>query len=89
MIGEVLAARQVGPTGNVIGVDMTRAMIDKARTTPKGWGLHNVEFIHTEIEELTYSGLDNERWGTSVDLVGTWVYVGAPGSNPNTHISSH
>src|SRR4030095_10938003 len=31
-----LAARQVGNAGHVIGVDMTPAMLEKARTTPRG-----------------------------------------------------
>ena len=39
-----LAARQVGPSGHVIGVDMTDAMLEKARANAQKSGLANVEF---------------------------------------------
>ncbi len=47
-----LAARQVGPDGHVIGVDMTPAMIEKARANQASLGLENVEFRLGEIEHL-------------------------------------
>jgi ubiquinone/menaquinone biosynthesis C-methylase UbiE len=47
-----LAARQVGPTGFVIGVDMTDAMLVKARENARKAGLANVEFRHGHIEAL-------------------------------------
>ncbi|MEN9354922.1 MAG: hypothetical protein RL318_2247 [Fibrobacterota bacterium] len=50
-----LAARQVGPTGKVIGVDMTPAMIDKARGNARKQGHGNVEFRLGEIEALPVS----------------------------------
>jgi len=34
----------VGPTGQVVGVDMTLAMLDKARASAAAAGTHNVEF---------------------------------------------
>ena len=40
----LLAARQVGPRGRVIGVDMTPAMLEKARANAALVGLGNVEF---------------------------------------------
>jgi arsenite methyltransferase len=40
----VIYARQVGPTGRVIGVDMTPAMLEKARANAALVGLRNVEF---------------------------------------------
>jgi len=40
----LLAARQVGPIGRVIGVDMTPAMLEKARTSAASAGTQNVEF---------------------------------------------
>ena len=48
----VLAARQVGPTGRVIGVDMTPAMLEKARENARKSGAVNVEFREGRIEEL-------------------------------------
>ncbi|HEX2173085.1 MAG TPA: methyltransferase domain-containing protein [Dehalococcoidia bacterium] len=48
----VLAARQVGPSGRVIGVDMTPAMLEKARANAAKLGLGNVEFRQGYMEEL-------------------------------------
>ena len=47
-----LAANKVGPTGRVIGVDMTKEMIDKAKGIAMSHGYHNVEFRLGEIEKL-------------------------------------
>jgi arsenite methyltransferase len=47
-----LAARQVGPGGQVLGVDMTPAMVAKARDNAVKAGLTNVEFRLGEIEHL-------------------------------------
>jgi len=47
-----LAARRVGPSGQVIGVDMTPEMVSKARTNREKLGLGNVEFRLGEIEHL-------------------------------------
>jgi ubiquinone/menaquinone biosynthesis C-methylase UbiE len=51
-----IAARKVGPTGRVIGVDMTPAMLEKARANAAAFreqtGLENVEFRLGEIEHL-------------------------------------
>ncbi|MGO8996030.1 MAG: arsenite methyltransferase [Polyangiaceae bacterium] len=47
-----LAAQQVGPTGRVIGVDMTPAMISKARGNAEKMNVKNVDFRLGEIEHL-------------------------------------
>jgi SAM-dependent methyltransferase len=47
-----IAGRKVGPTGRVIGVDMTPEMISKARRNVPASGLDNVEFRLGEIEHL-------------------------------------
>jgi arsenite methyltransferase len=47
-----LAARQVGPTGRVIGVDMTPEMIDRASANAAKVGVDHVEFRLGEIEQL-------------------------------------
>lgn len=47
-----LAARAVGPSGKVIGVDMTAAMVTKARANAKKGGYLHVEFRLGEIEAL-------------------------------------
>ena len=47
-----LAARQVGPGGHVIGVDMTEAMLAKAERNKAKVGLTNVEFRQGQIEAL-------------------------------------
>jgi len=47
-----LAARQVGPTGRVIGVDMTPQMVTKARANAREADMINVDFRLGEIEHL-------------------------------------
>jgi len=47
-----LAARQVGESGAVIGVDMTPEMVDRAREHAAKAGARNVEFRLGEIERL-------------------------------------
>jgi SAM-dependent methyltransferase len=47
-----LAARQVGESGRVIGLDMTPAMLDLARANAKKLGLANVEFQYGYIEDI-------------------------------------
>lgn len=48
----ILAYRQVGPGGKAIGVDMTPAMVDRARKAAKDLGFDGVEFRLGEIEDL-------------------------------------
>jgi SAM-dependent methyltransferase len=47
-----LAARQVGPTGRAIGVDMTPEMLERARAAASKAGFDNVEFRHGRLESL-------------------------------------
>ena len=47
-----LAARRVGPSGRVIGVDMTPDMLDLARKNAQEGGFDNVEFRKGLIEEM-------------------------------------
>ena len=47
-----LAASKVGPTGHVIGVDMTKDMLDLARRNAEEGGFANVEFREGEIEDM-------------------------------------
>jgi SAM-dependent methyltransferase len=47
-----VAAAQVGPSGRVIGVDMTEEMLVKSRATATDMGLRHVEFREGIIEEM-------------------------------------
>ncbi|MGZ6347288.1 MAG: arsenite methyltransferase, partial [Anaerolineales bacterium] len=47
-----LAARQVGATGHVIGVDMTPEMLERARLAASRMGIQNVEFRSGYLEKL-------------------------------------
>ncbi|MBM3695383.1 MAG: arsenite methyltransferase [Actinobacteria bacterium] len=47
-----LAARQVGPTGFVYGLDMTDEMLDLARANQQAAGVSNVAFVKGEIEAV-------------------------------------
>jgi SAM-dependent methyltransferase len=60
-LDSLLAARRVGAAGKVIGVDMTEAMLAKARQNAASAGMTNVAFLHGNLENLP---LENE----SVDV---------------------
>ncbi len=47
-----LARRMVGERGKVIGIDMTKAMVEKATSNATYHGFKNVEFILGDIEEI-------------------------------------
>jgi SAM-dependent methyltransferase len=47
-----IAAQQVGPEGQLVGIDMTPEMLDKSRQTAREMGLSNVEFREGLIEEM-------------------------------------
>ncbi len=47
-----LAAKKVGSSGKVIGVDMTEEMIEKAGKNAEQYGYNNVEFRFGDIEKL-------------------------------------
>jgi arsenite methyltransferase len=47
-----VAAREVGQTGRVIGLDFTPEMIDKARANARSIGASNVEFVLGDIEAM-------------------------------------
>jgi arsenite methyltransferase len=48
----LLAARQAGESGRVIGIDMTDAQLTKARRLADEHGFANVEFVQARIEQL-------------------------------------
>jgi SAM-dependent methyltransferase len=47
-----IARHEVGETGKVIGIDFTKAMVDKARANAEIRGFNNVEFRHGDIEAM-------------------------------------
>ena len=51
-LDSLLAARRVGPTGKVVGVELCPGMVEKARRNASLVGLHNVEFMQAQIEKL-------------------------------------
>lgn len=51
-IDSLVAALMVGPTGSVVGVDMTPEMLERARTAAAESGADNVEFREAYMEEL-------------------------------------
>jgi len=57
-----IARAETGESGKVIGIDFTKAMIEKARNNAEKLGFHNVEFREGDIEKMPVS--DN-----SVDVI--------------------
>jgi SAM-dependent methyltransferase len=51
-LDSLLAARQVGPSGKVLGVDLCREMVKKARRNAGLLGLRNVEFLEGGAEKV-------------------------------------
>jgi arsenite methyltransferase len=47
-----LAAKMVGPKGRAIGIDMTSAMIERARANAQAGGYTNVEFYQSTIDQI-------------------------------------
>lgn len=71
-----LAARRVGPTGRVIGVDMTDDMLEKARANAREGGFTSVEFRKGEIEKLPVES------GTVDRIISNCVINLAPDKRP-------
>jgi len=69
-----LAAKKVGPQGRAIGIDMTPAMIERARANANAGGYTNVEFFQSTID----------RTGRSIALFrtasSTWPPISPPSS---------
>ena len=55
-------AEKVGPSGKVLGLDLSGAMLDKARQNLANMGVANVEWLHTSADAIPLSD-------SSVDLV--------------------
>jgi arsenite methyltransferase len=51
----LVAAQMVGVGGRVTGIDMTEAMLAKARAAAAEMGVTNVEFVEGEAERLPFS----------------------------------
>lgn len=51
-IDVLLSARRVGPEGKAYGLDMTDEMLGLARENQRKAGVHNVEFLKGEIENI-------------------------------------
>jgi arsenite methyltransferase len=60
----LLSARRTGPKGHAIGVDMTAAMIERARTSAATAGLHQVEIRQGDATALPVAD-------ASIDVVGS------------------
>ena len=60
-IDSIIASKMVGVTGRVIGVDMTPAMVEKAREGAKEAAVHNVEF--------------RQGFGESLPVTDSWADV--------------
>jgi SAM-dependent methyltransferase len=77
-----LAAQAVGPTGRALGVDMTPAMIERARATAAKHGAANVEFRLGEIEHLPIAD-------SSVDLLISNCVINLSPDKPQVFREAH
>lgn len=51
----LIASQMVGSRGSVTGIDMTPAMLEKARAAAAEMGATNVEFVESEAEQLPFA----------------------------------
>ncbi len=51
-LDSLIAARRVGPSGKVIGVDFSKTMLDRARQAAQEAAIQNVSFEHADAENL-------------------------------------
>ncbi len=51
-LDSLIAAKRVGPTGRIIGIDFSESMLTRARQAAAEAGLNNLEFHQTDAEEL-------------------------------------
>jgi arsenite methyltransferase len=51
----LIASQMVGSRGSVTGIDMTPAMLEKARAAAAEIGATNVEFVESEAEQLPFA----------------------------------
>src|SRR2546423_7629829 len=51
----LIASQMVGSQGHVTGIDMTAAMLTKARRAAAELGAPNADFIASEAEQITFS----------------------------------
>jgi SAM-dependent methyltransferase len=51
----LVASQMVGPAGQVTGIDMTEAMLAKARAAAAAMSAENVEFVEGEAEQLPFA----------------------------------
>jgi len=51
----LIASQMVGSRGSVTGIDMTPAMLEKARCAAAEMGATNVEFVESEAEHLPFA----------------------------------
>jgi SAM-dependent methyltransferase len=77
-----LAARAVGPQGRVIGIDMTDAMLEKARANARAAGYANVEFRKGFIEALP---IEDE----SVDVILSNCVINLSPEKPKVYAEAH
>ena len=50
----LVAAQMTGPTGHVVGIDMTPQMVATAQESARAMGVENVEFLEGEGERLPF-----------------------------------
>jgi len=51
-LDSLIAAKMVGPDGQVIGIDMTPAMLGRTAEAARQAGLQNVDTLHADIEDI-------------------------------------
>ena len=70
------AARAVGPTGHVLGIDVAGPLLDAARARAGAEGLDNVEFRR---HDARHTGLPDEAFDVVVCVFGVFFVADMPG----------
>jgi cyclopropane fatty-acyl-phospholipid synthase-like methyltransferase len=75
-------ADRVAPGGGVVGLDLSRQMLDVARRRASDHGVDNVDFVHADVQVHDLAGVVYDGAVSRPDGFGSRIETGARRSRP-------